>query len=120
MLVELQPGAGFVRCHRTIERMATLAAINLGILPEFPDNFLARGEPALQVSHAEFALRVFHVASPLAGLLFSTRYGHMTSRDAECKSRFAYQRILREPFSEVQVIVSFSIRRLAQREALRF
>src|SRR5271157_4302 len=65
--------------HRTIDRVAAFAAVELGVLAEFLQGrflFVAESEPqrvvvvpALQVPHAQFALRVPFITGALAGLL---------------------------------------------------
>jgi hypothetical protein len=69
-----------------VDRMAALAAINLGAWAEFLDSFLflrRGGEtvaivviPALQVADAELSLGVFLITGPLARFLFFNCESH--------------------------------------------
>ena len=70
---------GEIRRHRAIERVAALAAVDLGILAEFlPGRFLFLAEseaqrvvvvPALQMPDAQFALGVLLITGALPGFL---------------------------------------------------
>jgi len=78
-LLEFLPGCRMVSDDRPVDRMAALAAVNLGAWAKILDSFLfvrRGGEtvaivviPPLQVAHTELALGVFLITGPLARFL---------------------------------------------------